>query len=260
MKNTTEPPYTPIAQTNVVSPVSYKPVACSRRRAICSASRPSRGAESLAFWQSNLNGGVRGIHGVSGDVGTPPRWETCVGQLKREEDQDGTQRQADVQSCRQNVGVVHPPSAPAVADVSVEDKTCDTPGEVVQRRRGGNQSRTAEDDGRLEVPDDTLRPVASTEVDCNGQNGAREEEPHETGIYLTGRKHPGGADDTPNDGSVEEYAAVGAGVVVGLMWVADALDCSKCPVHRAYLDDRGPHTGNTLSGERHARRELHVVS
>lgn len=218
---------------------------------------PRRRSEGNA---GHLDSVVRSIHGVDGDLGSPPAGHFVVPQRQSNENQDCRQSETDVQSCTKDIVVVHPPAAPAVTNELVEDKADDTPGEVVEGSSGRDQSATTEDDGGVEVADGGLGPGTGTEVDHDRKNSTGEPEPHHVGIHLTRGEDTLRSNDTPDNGGVEKYTTVGAAEMVGLGLGADIGNSTEGPVHDSNLDDGAPQTRNHLSGKGDTRRNLHVVT
>lgn len=116
---------------------------------------------------------------------------------------------------------MHPPTSPAVTDELVEDETDDTPGEIVKRSSGRNQSATTEDNGGVEVADGGLGPGTGTKVDDDRESSTSEPEPHHVGVHLARGENTLRSNDTPDNGSVEEDTTVGAAKVVSLILRAD---------------------------------------
>lgn len=154
---------------------------------------------------------------------------------------------------------MHPPAAPAVPDVLVEDDTHDTPGKVVEGCGGGDQTCSAEDERGVEEADLALGVHARADVDEDGKDGAGEPEPHEAGVELAGGEDALGADKTPDDGGLVEHTAVGAAVVIGLGFAADVFDGGETPVHHGDLDNGGPEGSDHLGGEGDSWGQFHVV-
>lgn len=125
--------------------------------------------------------------------------------------------------------VAHPPSTPPIPDNLVEDEAYDTPGEVVERRGWRNLTGTTENEGSADHVCTGLGPLLGDEVDDDWSQGTCDPEVLHRGVGGVARKHAGGTDDTPDDGSVEEDATTRAGEVAGLMACADVLDGAHGP-------------------------------
>lgn len=68
-------------------------------------------------------------------------------------------------------------------------------------------------------------------------------------------------DETPDDGSVEEDAAVGAVELVGLVLGADILDgAAKGPLQDRHFHDAGPEGGDGLGHKHGTDGNLHVLA
>ena len=65
---------------------------------------------------------------------------------------------------------------------------------------------------------------------------------------MAGGEDAAGTDEAPDDGGVEEDAAVGAGEVGRLFAGADVGDGAEGPVHDGDLDEAGPDCCGGLGG------------
>ena len=83
----------------------------------------------------------------------------------------------------------------------------------------------------------------------------------EVHVDGAGRKDALRADETPDDGSVEEDAAVRAVELVDLVLGADVHDgAAKSPLQNCDLDDTSPEGGDGLRHEHGAPWNLHVLA
>lgn len=153
-----------------------------------------------------------------------------------------------------------PPAAVAVLDDLVEHESDDAPGRVVDGGRRRDHAGPAEDERHVDVAELALGEHAGQQVEDGRAQGAGDEKVHEPVVDLAGAEDALRADQTPDDGSVEEDATAGAGVVVDLLRVADVGDGAKGPVQHGDLHDAGPHGGDDLAGEERPGRDLDVVT
>lgn len=156
-------------------PHIYQCLTSSRRLPSGRSKRDSRHLDSV----------IRSIHGVDGNLGSPPAGHLVVPQRQGDENQDSRQGKTNVQSGTKHVVVVHPPAAPAVTDPLVEDEADNTPGEIVEGSGRRNQSATTEDDRSIKVADGGLGPGTGTKVDQDRKESTGEPEPHHVGVQLT---------------------------------------------------------------------------
>ena len=187
-------------------------------------------SKGLTLRQDNLNSTTCSIHGGESLGVTPPAGETRIAQTDSEEHDDQTQRSTDIQASGDNIVVLHPPTTPAVANELVEHETNTTPHKICEGSSGGNHASTAENQGSVQELGTALGPFASNNPDNGRQGESGEPEPLEASVHLANGEHALGTDDTPDDGGVEEDAAVGAGVVVCLMGVANIANATERPV------------------------------
>lgn len=103
----------------------------------------------------------------------------------------------------------------------VEDVADDAPGEVVERGGGGDPAAAAEDEGRGEVAERGAGEGAGEGVEEDRGEGAGEPEVLEVGVEGARGEDALGADEAPDDGGVEEDAAVGAVEFARLVFGAD---------------------------------------
>ena len=120
--------------------------------------------------------------------------------------------------------------------------------------------RAAEDEGKGDIFDRGTGEHASEDVYGHGGKDTREPEPLEVLIEAADGEDALGADQAPDDGGVEEDAAVGAVELVGLVFRADVGDGAEGPFEDADLDDGGPEGGDGLGHEHGARGDLHVLA
>lgn len=185
---------------------------------------PSRRAERLTIGDNFLDGFIVVVCCVQGGTVAPPCGKVSVGQLQSKENEDRGESKADVQTCRKDVVVERPPSTVLVSDKLVKDITDDTPGNVVERGCGRDQSGTTKDDGRVEVLDVAPWEHARTKVDDNRQQHAGNEEVKHRVVQLAWAKDTLGANGTPNNTGIEKDATVGAGEMVLLGLRAHVFD------------------------------------
>lgn len=181
-------------------------------------------------------------------------------EVQRQKDENRAQGQSHIQPGGQHVVILHPPSAPVTADVLVENESDDAPAQVIERRGGWDECRAAKEDGRADIANGAPWEDARENVDDDGEQESCYPKVHETGENLTGGEHAGRSNGAPYHRCIEENAAIGTGVSVGLMSFADIGDGGESPVHHADLHDGGPKTGYHLRSEGDARRDLHIVT
>lgn len=99
------------------------------------------------------NGRAMVIHGGGHDIVAPPlgRVDSIHGQ--GEEDEERSQRQAQIQARRRQKVQAAPPSEVALLDPELEDEADDAPGEVVEGGGGRDGAGAAEEQRRDEVLD-----------------------------------------------------------------------------------------------------------
>ena len=143
----------------------------------------------------------------------------------------------------------------------VEDVADDAPGEVVERGGGGDLTAAAEDEGGGEVAEGEAGESAGEGVEDDGGERAGEPKVLQVRVDGAGGEDALGADETPDDGGVEEDAAVGAVELVGLVLGADVGDgATEGPFEDGDLHDAGPEGGDGLRHEHGAPRDLHVLA
>lgn len=92
---------------------------------------PSLRSEGLTISHDLPDTGVCHIHSVIDIDIAPPLWCRGVGQVQREEDDDGRNEETSVERCGCDVVILQPPASPAALDVEVEDDTDDAPCEML---------------------------------------------------------------------------------------------------------------------------------
>ena len=177
------------------------------------SSLPGGWSESSLF-EDDLHGLACPVQRVVHDGVAPPYRCSLVGQLERQEDDDGADGETSVQTSGCEVVVVGPPAAVLVLDDLVEDETDDAPGRVVDGRCRGNHTGTAEDEGNIDVTEVGLWEHAGKYVEHGRGEGAGDEEVHESIVDLASTEDALRTNQTPNDRSVEEDPSAWASVVV----------------------------------------------
>lgn len=209
----------------------------------------------------NLNRRVQIIHIVIRHANPPPTRHGRIGQIGRQDNHNRANRQPGIQTRRRDVVEPHPPPAVSVPDVLVEHVAHDPPREVVERGRRRDLAAAAEDEGRGQVAEVGLGEGAREAVEEDGRQGAREPEPLEVGVDGARGEDALGPDEPPDDGGVEEDAAVGAVEFVGLVLGADVGDgAAEGPFQDGDLHDAGPEGGDGLGHEHGAPGDLHVLA
>ncbi len=123
----------------------------------------------------------------------------------------------------------------------VEDVAHDAPSKIIERSSRGNFATAAEDEGSGEVTKWSAGEGASEGVEDDGCHGAGQPEPLKIGVDRSRREDALRADETPDDRSVEEDAAVRAIEFVGLVLGANICDsAAKSPFEDCDLDDASP--------------------
>jgi hypothetical protein len=167
---------------------------------------------------------------IEGALITPPSLDTIctdssiLGELETEEDQDGTDGDARVESSGENIVVLAPPGEVPPTDVVLEDETDDTPRYVVDGSSGRDETGTGVDDGEIDVFDEGIWETASENVGDDGGEGSDEEEEEKRVVDLSLGELASGTDETPDDGGRSEDLSVGADEVICVVGVAYILD------------------------------------
>lgn len=161
---------------------------------------PLFGPKGLARRQDGLNGRILEVHGRGDDVVAPPGRRVDAVEGEGEENDEGAQREAEVEpGARQKVEPA-PPAEVALLDQVLEDEADDAPGQVVERGGGRDGPGAAKDDGGDEVADGRLGPAPGGQVKEHGEDGADPEKDKEARVDLARGEHAGGAEETPDDG------------------------------------------------------------
>lgn len=201
------------------------------------------------------------IHIVVRDADPPPARHRRIRQIDRQDDNDRTNSQSGIQARGSDVVEAHPPAPVLVPDVFIEDEADDAPREVIERRSRWNFAAAAEDEGSGEVAERSSGESASEGVEEDGCQGTGHPEPLEVGVDGAGGEDALRADETPDDGSVEEDSTVGAVELVDLVLGADVRDgAAKCPFEDCDLDDTSPDSGNSLRHEHRPPWDLHILA
>ena len=191
----------------------------------------------------------------------PPTCHIGVRQIQCQNNDNRADRQPDIQARRRNIVEAHPPTAVAVPDVFVEDVAHNAPGKVVEGCRGGKLAGATEDERHGDVFDGRFGEHARQYVDDDGGHDPCEPKPLEVLIETADGENALGADEPPDDGGVEEDAAIGTVELVGLVFGADVGDgAAESPFQNADLHNTGPEGGNGLGHEHGAGRDLHVLA
>lgn len=83
----------------------------------------------------------------------------------------------------------------------------------------------------------------------------------EVGVDTAGGENALRSDETPDDGSVEEDAAIGAVELVDLVLGADVRDgAAKSPFEDCDLDDASPEGGDSLRPKHGPPWDLHILA
>lgn len=183
--------------------------------------RTKEPARSRRIRIGDLDRGIQIIHIIIRDTHPPPARHGRIGQIDRENDHNRTNRESGIHAGGGDVIKAHPPPSVLVPDVLIEDETHDAPREVIERGRRRDIARAAEDEGSREVSERCAGERTSEGVKEDRSRCACEPEILEVGVDGTGREDALGADETPDDGGVEEDAAVGAVEFVYLVLGAD---------------------------------------
>lgn len=110
-------------------------------------------------------------------------------QREGKEDEQGAERQAEVETRGCEIIEATPPGEVALANDVLEEEADDAPGKVVERRGRGDGAGAAEDDGRHEIFGERLGPLLGGEVEDDRQDGTEAEEDKEAGVDLAWRKN-----------------------------------------------------------------------
>lgn len=157
-----------------------------------------------------LDSRVQVIHVIVRDANPPPARHGRIGQIDREDDNDGTDSQSRIQTRRRDVVEAHPPSSVLVPDVFVEDIADDAPSEVVERSSRWDVSTAAEDKRSGEVAKGGAGEGASEGVEDYRCQNTSQPEVLEVGVDGARGEDALGTDETPDNGSVEKDATIGA--------------------------------------------------
>lgn len=142
----------------------------------------------------------------------------------------------------------------------VEQPADGAPGEEVEGRRRRQVAGAGEDERRGKVAGVGAGPGPGGEVDHDGGQGADEPEVEQAGVDLARAEDAAGADEAPDNASVEKDASLGAGVVGWLVSRADIFDGAEGPVHDGNFHQARPDCCDGLSHEHGAGRDFHVVA
>ena len=154
---------------------------------------------------------------------------------------------------RQLTVILRPPREVTTADDVVEEEADEAPGDVVGGCRWRDETRSAKDDGEVNVTDEAALPLQLDEILRERTKEADEEEEHEAVVDLALRELARGADDTPDDGSGAEDLRRRADEAVFLVWAANIVDVGEHPCLYAELDCAGDDSRDDLAEEHGAR-------
>lgn len=140
------------------------------------------------------------IHRCSNHIIAPPRRRVDVIQGESEEDDEGAQREAKIETGAGQEIQTAPPAEVALLDQVLEHETHNAPRQVVEGRGGRDGARATKDDGRDQVLHGRLGPAPGAIVEDDGEDGADAEEDEEARVDLARREHAGWAEKTPDDG------------------------------------------------------------
>jgi hypothetical protein len=146
------------------------------------------------------------------------------------------------------------------SDDVVEDEADNTPRDIVGWRRRWDEACAGEDDGPVDVLEQTALITLLEHVSRDGDASADEEEPEELVVDLAGREDPLRADDAPDDARRAEDGRARADEVVLLVAVAHVFDVGEHPSLHAELDGARDGGRDHLAPEHWAGRDFHVVS
>ncbi len=137
----------------------------------------------------------------------------------------------------------------------------DPPRKVIERSSRRNLAAAAENKRGRKVAKVGAGERAREGVEEDGSERAGQPEVLEIGVDGARGEDALGADETPDDGGVEEDATVGAVELVGLVLGANVCDgTAKRPFEDGDLDDAGPKSGDGLRHEHGAPWDLHVLA
>ena len=209
----------------------------------------------------NLDRGIQIIHIIIRDANPPPARHGRVGQIDCQNDDDGANSQPSIQARRRDVIKAHPPASVLVPDVFVEDVAHEAPSEIVERSSRRDVTAATEDEGSGEIAEIRAGKGASEEVEDDWCQCAGHPEPLEVGVDGARGEDALRTDETPDDGSVEEDATVGAIELVDLVLSANIRDgAAKGPFEDCNLDDASPESGDSLRHEHGTPWDLHVLA
>lgn len=181
-------------------------------------------------------------------------------ELQAEENQNSTDRHTRIESGRQHVVVLAPPSKVPPPDPVLEDETDNTPRYVVDSGSGWDITRTRVDNGEVDVFNDGVRVAACNEVRDARCDGSNKEEENETIVDLTFGKLTSWSDHTPDDGSRSKDFSRGANEVIMLVRVAHVINIREHPGLHTKLYCASQDGCDDLAKEHRALRNLHVVT
>lgn len=154
---------------------------------------PLLGPKSLASRQYCLYGRVLEIHRRGNHVVAPPRRRVNIVQGKREEDDQGAQRETQIETGAGQKVQSAPPAEVALLDQVLEYEAHDAPGQVVERRGRRYGPGPAKNDGGNQVLNGRLGPTPGAVVEEHREDGADAEEDEEARVNLAGGEHAGWA-------------------------------------------------------------------
>ena len=223
---------------------------------------PALGANegNIGALESLGNSGTVRVKVVEGNSVTPPFWELLVAKTKRETNKGDADSGTDVESTRQGVVVLSPPSCVSALDPVVEDESDNDPLGQVPHGGRRNQTSSTEESGEEDVTQHRLRVAAGNKELDERAESTDEPEVVSPRVESTSTEDTLGSNDTPDNGGVVESTSVGAGKTLRLVRCADAVDVTTEEVVGGDLDEREPDDGESLGGEHASGRNLEVVA
>ena len=143
----------------------------------------------------------------------------------------------------------------------LEDIADGAPSEVVERSSRWDVSTAAKDKRSGEVAKGSAGEGASKGVEDDRCQNAGQPEVLKIGVNGARGEDALGTDETPDDGSVEKYATVGAVELIDLVLGAHIFDgAAESPLEDCDLDDASPEGGDGLRHEHGTPWNLHVLA
>lgn len=190
---------------------------------------------------------------ISRRIHEPLRRIHLLRQNQSKKDNQRRDVQPSVQTRRRDIIVLCPPALELALQESIKENSHGAPAQVDVDRSRWDLTRSAKNEGPVQISDGGARESFRSEPGDDGQNGTEKPVPLERGVDSAGAKDTTGSDHAPYNGRCEEDGGTGAGVVVWLVGFTDTRNCAECPVEDGDLDDAGPQACRYLGCKSYAR-------